>query len=305
MDKRLIVPGPSSAEIAKALTMDGPPELTGFSRVLLDYGVAQSREREQAEQARELRKAAGRAVVEGFREQLGRDPSFSELRAGVEHVVKSLAAGDDLKGKPTLAEIMRGWGTTQAAIADAKARRKGGEQKGQAPEPPRPRYSFVPAYGQLIEGKLPDGRTAYAKVVDWGAGGVTAVVNDRGDFPFVRIPWPDVRPVGPHEQERLRRERAEREDRDQEQAGVVTSRYTAEDLMRGMRVTCVGDDEEPVTGRILSVQPKGPHAHVVIRAGRPPAGRVPDPPGRPGPRRARAPVVARAGLALAVGNHGR
>ncbi len=138
-------------------------------------------------------------------------------------------------------------------IAAAKERREA--------EPTR--FAFIPRYGMVIKFKSPvDGGTEYARVSDWGAQGLTAWTKEHGE---VKVAWRDARAATERELEARR----QAEDDWHEAQGANTSRWAAEDMRPGLRVTAIDGDlaggGEEVRGTIEAVMPdRG--GYVVLRA---------------------------------------
>lgn len=126
--------------------------------------------------------------------------------------------------------------------------------------PADPHFHVEMERGAPVKVKV-DGELHHGKILDWNDehGGVT-VQTHAG---IVRARRHHLRPLTDDE---LRRHR-EQEERDQERAGIVTTRYTTEDLMPGFRVVCLDDDDREVAGTIKSISHDRP-AHVVIHGGR-------------------------------------
>lgn len=124
--------------------------------------------------------------------------------------------------------------------------------------PDEPHFHIEMEHGTPVRVKVA-GEEQIGKIEDWNeeTGGVT--VRTRAGR--VRAKRHHLRPVTDDELARHR----EQDERDQELAGIVTTRYTTEDLRPGFRVVCLDGDDE-VAGRIMSISHDRP-AHVVIRGG--------------------------------------
>jgi head-tail adaptor len=124
-------------------------------------------------------------------------------------------------------------------------------------EAPRTRWAFLPRPGMIVVVTV-GGEKVWAKLLDWGPGGVKAVSKD-GEL---HAAWADVRPARERELQAARR----REDDDQEMQGANTAKYALDDITAGMRLTCLDDAEEPTEGDVVAIDPRSPiGGHVVLR----------------------------------------
>jgi hypothetical protein len=159
-------------------------------------------------------------------------------------------------GRPLPLSYLRQQGNAQRPIPAGtlaqldRALRTIADKKQPEREQTKTRWRFIPTYGQAIEVTFPDGRKTFAKVLDWGSGGVRCVARE-GE---IEARYEDCRPVPQRELERLiERQDSERE-QDLEDQAVRLSKFSFDDLVVGMPVE-VGDRTglESYRGRVVYI----------------------------------------------------
>jgi len=171
-----------------------------------------------------------------------------------EEARKRVLAGVDIS---RWSSVTRRDGAVRAAVQAAHAARDAAAAT--PPEKPRTRYAFIPHAGQVVEVRLKRWRrTAFGKIVDWGAGGATVATRD-GE---IRATWNDMRPVPERELERM----ALLHDEDIEEQGVRLSKFAFDDLRPNMLIQVGPNDWTHARGRVVYTAPQeSAHQFLVIR----------------------------------------